>query len=218
MAKKYTPDNPLMRFVDSISGMIFLSIFWVIGYIPVLTAGASTAALYYAAIRAIRGEGSPKKNFFKSYRENLKQAVLAELVLLALAALLYGIMRAAASMDGGPAAILHVLAAALLLFCVIVTGYIFPLLARFDQSTPALFRNAFLISLSNFPYTVAVTILNLIPLAVYTIWPTGFMQWLLVMLFMAPGLIAQLNSRMLVRVFAKYEPQSAEDSTENTDD
>lgn len=218
MAKKYTPDNPLMRFVESISDMIFLSIFWVIGCIPVLTAGASTAALYYAAIRVIRGEGSITKDFFKSYRENLKQGVLAELVILALAALLYGIMRAAASMNGGPAAILHVLAVALLLFCVIVTGYIFPLLAHFDQSTPALFRNALLISLSNFPYTVAVTILNLIPLIVYVIWPTGFMQLLLIMLFMAPGLIAQINSRMLVRVFAKYEPQSAESSAEHADD
>lgn len=175
MAKSDKLDNPLMRFMDSVSDMIFLSIFWVIGCIPVLTAGVSTTALYYAAMKALRGEGSAARNFFKAYRENLKQGVLAELAILALAVLLYGVMQAAAGMSGVLAAILHILAAALLLFCVIVTGYLFPLLARFDQPTPALFQNALLISLSNFPYTVAITILNLLPLIVYVIWPTGFM-------------------------------------------
>lgn len=45
MAKNYNPDNPLMRIMDRVSDMIFLSVFWVIGCIPILTIGASTAIL-----------------------------------------------------------------------------------------------------------------------------------------------------------------------------
>lgn len=217
MARRYGTDNPLMRFMDGVSDVIFLSIFWVIGCIPVLTIGASTTALYYAAMRSIRGEGSAAKDFFKSYRENLKQAVLIELIILALAVFLYAAIRAAESLEGGAAAILHVLSVFLLFLGVIVAGYLFPLLSRFDVSISDLFRNAFFISVSNFPYTVAISILNLIPLIIFVIWPSGFMRILLVMLFLAPGLIARINSTMLIRVFLKYEPEDESDDTPNTD-
>ena len=62
MAKNNNPDNLLMQFSDRVSDVIFLSIFGVIGCIPVLTIGTATTALYYAAMKSIRDEGREKKN------------------------------------------------------------------------------------------------------------------------------------------------------------
>ena len=62
MAKNYNSDNLLMQFSDHVSDVIFLSIFGVIGCIPVLTIGTATTALYYAAMKSIRDEGREKNN------------------------------------------------------------------------------------------------------------------------------------------------------------
>jgi len=218
MAKKNNSNNLLMRFADYVADIIFLSIFWVVGCMPILTIGASTTALYYATMKAIRDEGSISRNFFKSYKENFRQSVLVELIALLLVLLLYTIIKAAASIEGFLAAVLHILVAILLFLCVTVANYLFPLLSRFNQTIPVLFRNAFLISFSNLPRTVGITILNLIPFIAFLIWPAGFMRLLLVMLFLVPGLVARLNSIILMRVFMKYEPQSKLDNIKKTGD
>lgn len=44
--KLFNPDNPLMITVTQITDCIFLSMFWMLGCFPVVTAGASFAALY----------------------------------------------------------------------------------------------------------------------------------------------------------------------------
>ena len=62
MDKNYNSDNLLMQFSDHVSDVIFLSIFGVIGCIPVLTIGTATTALYCAAMKSIRDEGKEKKN------------------------------------------------------------------------------------------------------------------------------------------------------------
>ncbi len=132
--------------------------------------------------------------------------------------ILYGIIRAAASAEGALAAILQIFFVILSFLCLILSSCLFPLLSRFNQTTSALFRNALLISFSNFPYTVAVTILNLSPLLFFAIWPTGFMRLLLVVLFFVPGLIARINSMIWMRVFQKYTPQDEMELPQLTED
>ena len=44
----FRPDSPLMITVNQITDCIFLSLFWILGCFPVVTAGASFAALYDA--------------------------------------------------------------------------------------------------------------------------------------------------------------------------
>ena len=46
------PENGLMITVSRITDAIFLSLFWIIGCIPVVTLGASTAALYDSSFLA----------------------------------------------------------------------------------------------------------------------------------------------------------------------
>ena len=68
MFRKFlNPDNALMITMTQITDCIFLSIFWLLGCIPVVTAGASFAALYDATFRAFRqGEKNSWQRFFSS--------------------------------------------------------------------------------------------------------------------------------------------------------
>lgn len=204
MAKKSNISTLLVKLTNIMANMIYLSCFLLIGCIPLLTVGTSTTALYYAAMKSIRGEGSVAKNFFKSYKENLKQSVCVELIVLGMFCILYAMIRVSASVQGSWAVILQILFVILSFLALILISWLFPLLSRFDQTIFALFRNSLLIGFSNFPYTVAVTVLNLLPLLFFAIWPTGFIRLLLVILFFLPGLFARINSKILLRVFQKY--------------
>ena len=79
--KLLNPENPLMITMTQVTDCIFLSLFWLLGCIPVLTMGASFAALYDAAFRGYRqGEKHTWHRFFRVFRRNLKPGLLPSVV------------------------------------------------------------------------------------------------------------------------------------------
>ena len=52
----------------------YLNLLWFVCSIPIVTIGASTTALYYAALKVVRDEDSHVgAAFFRSFRQNFKQ-------------------------------------------------------------------------------------------------------------------------------------------------
>lgn len=195
-----------MQALSKAADLLVLSLLWLLGCLPLITVGTSTTALYYAAIKAIRGEGSITTNFFKSYRENLRQSVAAEIILLAAAYFFYIDLQIVFMQQGMLMEILRVLFLALLFVYLALAAYVFPLLARFIYTLPSLFKNAFLMSMLNLPYTFLVLALNLAPAALFAVRPDWCFRLLPLLLFVVPGLTAYLNALIFLRVFRKYMP------------
>ena len=67
----------------------YLNLLWIVFSLPVITAGAATAALYDVTLRLAREEEPPlTRQFFKAFRENFRQATVLWLILLGVGALL----------------------------------------------------------------------------------------------------------------------------------
>ena len=61
----------------------YLNLLWFVCSIPVFTIGAATTALYYASLKVVRDEDSHVgAMFFRSFRENFRQATQIWLILL----------------------------------------------------------------------------------------------------------------------------------------
>ena len=84
----FHPNNPVVRFFVKLSYLWGLNILWLVTSLPIFTIGASTTALLYAAQKLLCDEGTPAKNFFKSFRENFKQSTGIFLIYLGVGALL----------------------------------------------------------------------------------------------------------------------------------
>ena len=86
MFRKLTnPDSGLMIAMSQVTDCIFLSLFWLLCSFPVLTLGASSAALYHSVSRGLRkGDKHSWQLFFSGFRRNLKESILPTLVFLAL--------------------------------------------------------------------------------------------------------------------------------------
>ena len=82
-------DNPFWRFIGKFCDVMILNVLWVLCSIPVVTMGASTTAVYYVTLKLVRDEEGPTiRSFFRSFKENFRQATIIWLIMLAAGSLL----------------------------------------------------------------------------------------------------------------------------------
>ena len=141
------------QFIIKLCYSCFLNLLWAVCSLPVFTIGASTTALWYASLKIIRGqEYNAGALFFRSFKQNFKQATQLWMILLAVGSLLSGdiwiLLHLRANTDG-TSAILWTLLLALVIAAsvvfVIVLLWVFPLLASVDNTNTAMLKNSFLI-------------------------------------------------------------------------
>lgn len=155
-------DGPVMRALSDLSTLVFLNILTLLFCIPVVTAGASLAAMHYLITEMIEERGSGLvREFMRRFKENLKNATPIWLILLAAALFLYADYRIIDSgMAGLPKwTLIPIYAGAFVAAAIYV--YVIPLTARFVYSTSAAFRNAAILAAAYLPRTIlmaAVTV------------------------------------------------------------
>lgn len=150
MIKLLDPESPIMQFITKIAYSAYLNVLWFLCCLPIVTAGASTTALFYVTLKMAKNEeGNITKSFFRAFKENFRQGTIIWLILLGLGILL--------ALDGyvfyhmrfenvfwtiGTAIFLVALAA-----YAIILMYIFPLLSRFQNSIKAMFVNSIMLGM-----------------------------------------------------------------------
>ena len=90
MKKLFDLDNPFFNFINRLLDLIALSILWALCCIPIVTAGASCSALYFAIVKAFRAqEGYAAKTFFTSFRSCIKKGIVLTLAWILFAVMLF---------------------------------------------------------------------------------------------------------------------------------
>ena len=198
------PENALMITMNQITDCIFLSLFWLLGCFPLLTAGASCAALYDSVYRRFRlGEQRSWSRFFSSFTRDFKASLLPNVLFVA--ALWFGIKGLISLWNAAAAGTLGwVLFSALTFLAVTVLGVLsvlFPLLSRFDNPLPLLLKNTVLLALGNLPRTIALGILNAV-----CAWLC--LRWIFPLFFL-PALASLLSTFLLEPMFTPYMQENA---------
>lgn len=207
-------DGKFARALQTVADVIIVSVLWIVGCLPLITIGASTTALYYTAIKAVLKEGTVVKNFFKSYKENLKQSIVIEIILLIVTYIMYINWKIVFQMSGGGSAF-KIVYFVVLIWLVPIVCYIFPILARFALSTKLLFVNAFVLSFKNLPKTIFIVLTSMLPIVCLVVRVDYVIKILPLIVVAVPGMIAYLNATMFVKIFEPYMPkEETEDESE----
>ena len=198
----FNPDNALMITMSQVTDCIFLSLFWVLCSFPLITVGASSAALYDAVYYGLRkGDKHSWGRFFRSFWSNLKSGILPSIVYMTVFwGGAWGLIQVwNASVYGEISFGLFSAAAFIALLLLGILSVMFPLLSRFENSFAALLRNTVLLSLANLPRTLGLGLINAIAIAlcVKFIFP----------LFFLPALAHLFSTWLLEPVFKPYMPQ-----------
>ena len=206
-------DSKLFQLLVRICDLVFLSLLWLLFSLPIVTVGASTAALYYTAMKLVRDRGdSAVQMFFRSFKQNLKPSLPVTLILLFVAYMMALDYMFLAPKYGGTG-VFHGLCIVVLVAYAVVASFAFPVLAKFSCTTKQVFRNAVYLAFSNPHIAVMVTGLHLVPLWLIYAHLDWFEQMQTLLFLFGPGVVAYLNSVALVPMFRKYIP--AEQGEEN---
>lgn len=148
-------DSPIWKFLNKICDIVVLGLIWGFCSIPVFTIGASTTALYYTMMKIVKDEeGYPTVDFFKSFKQNFKQSTISWIIILIVAILLFLDLKFYGSVDKTTHLILYYFVTFLSILCAMITLYIFPLIARFDNTIKNFFKISVLMAIKHFLWTL----------------------------------------------------------------
>lgn len=199
MGEFFNLDNKFFQGMGKIIDCICLSMLWLMLCVPIVTAGASTTALYYTINKVIRNNrGYMASEFFHAFKTNFKQSTIVWLILLLLYAIMgfdcyvmYQYAKAGASYG-----VLYIVFAVLMMFAAMWAIYLFPYIARFENSTKAILKNGALIALSNLWKTLLLFVILVAALFATYVFPPA--------VFILPSVYMLLANLILEKVFRKY--------------
>ena len=90
MRKFLNPDSPLMIFLSNLTDIIVLNVLCFICCLPVITIGPSVTAMHYITLKIARDEEIyVLRDYFKAFKENFKQSIIAWMVFLVITAVFF---------------------------------------------------------------------------------------------------------------------------------
>ncbi|MBQ9065174.1 MAG: YesL family protein [Blautia sp.] len=186
--------------ISKIFDVLMLGVLWLICSLPFLTIGASTTALYYAVVKSVKNDtGYASTMFFKSFRQNFRQATILWLVTAAAFFVLRlntGILMA--KTDGMFGLVMIGFYTAAAVYVVLTAAYMFPALSRFEMDTFWFLR----ISL----YMTARYFLTSLILAVIFAMAAVLAWRIPLLILILPGPVTFLVSEFMERVLSRHMP------------
>ena len=205
MGKVFALDSPLMNGLSKLADLIWLNILATICCIPIITIGASLTALHYVVLKMVKDEeGYITRSFFKSFRENFKQATLMWLMLLVVFILLvadFMIFRFSGIVFPGWCQIALIAIAVLIMFA---TMHLFPLLSRYENSIRATYKNSLFMGILHLPKTILMMLCWIVPIVI-TIYVESFFP---IVFFLGISGPAFLNALLYKKSFQQLEPET----------
>lgn len=209
MGAIFNLDNPVWNFMGKVADLVILNLLVIVCSIPIFTIGASWTAMYFVTMRMVRKEESYiVRDFFRSFKENFKQATVIWLFALFAVGIFAGDVIIYRMI---PEQIPKALMIAVLVLAYLVLGtiiYVFPMLSRYHNTIKGTIKNAFLVSVVNIPYTIIFVLLMSIPF-IMAVFLVELMPFVIMVGF---SLSAYVASIFWVRMFRKFEPQEVIES------
>ncbi len=205
MGKLFSLDSPVMRFLSRMADIMILNLLVLLCCVPVITAGAAFTAMHYVLIKMIRDEETYiAKMFFKSFKENFIQATVLWIIVVVMGVIFVGDYMIFTHSDKQFPLPFVIAILAFFLFFIMTAMYVFPLQARFYNTVGRTLKNAFLFMILNFPKSLLMLILYVLPVLLFFVSPIA-MPLLILFGFSLPGLGAAYLYR---KVFSRFEPEA----------
>lgn len=194
----FSYESKFSRIMMQIAYGCYLNLLWALCSIPLFTIGASTTALYYVACKIAKNEeGDITQQFFRAFKSNFEQATAIWVPLMLLGIALgfdvWVVGRLRMTTAGAAPIFWTLLLAVIICACIIYAVelmFVFPLLAKVENSSMAMVKNSLLIGTHYLNCTLVVFAIHFV-MAVIAI------RFFTPILILGEGLCALLSSYLL---------------------
>ena len=202
----FKSDNPFNEMLTRVFNLLELNLLWIVFSLPIITLGASTAALYAVCFQMLDNrETSIFREYVKAFKINIRPSIPYTLTLLAGGAVLLSDLHILGTGEGGASGILYGCCLALLAALAAVFSYAIPLLARYENSFVRTMNNAWRLAASQIPQTLALLAIHGLPWILLLKVPGIFFHIFWIWIFAGEAVGAYLCAMILRPVFEKLK-------------
>lgn len=207
MKNLFNMDNPFMQLLVRVGDLILANALFIICSLPVVTLGASLAALHKVTQNIVLDEEQGLfKTFLRGFKENFKQATLAWLMMLVfLVGMCCNLLLTVSYLSGTAALICKWVLYLIMLLMLALASYVFPLMVRYENSLREHFINAAILSIVKLPRTILLVILNALPVLIAYFSMQTFFSTLVFWLTLGFAFSSFITNTLLVSVFKELE-------------
>lgn len=211
----------LYRTCKAVGDAIIISLLFALFCLPIVTIGPSVTALYYTVYRKYaKKTDNITKDFMHSLKDNLKQGIILNILYLVYSGLVgfniyfafFGIGNVRLP-EWYPAVSLVPLIP--LIFSL---PFVYPLLARFDNTVKGTLKNSFTLCLMNFPKFLLIWIIIVIALAVCIVFPPAVLLVPTGAMYLTQFITEKVFTRAMNVKRSQDEDTSAENDDESDDE
>ena len=218
--KLFDIDSPIIQWLTKIANLMLLNLLTLILMIPVITGGAALTAMQYVILKMVRDEDQYIfRSYFKSFKQNFKQATGIWLIFLFVFLILGGDFFILSHVENIPHSnVLTILIGmvAIIMACGFV--FVFPVLAKFDNSVKKTIKNAFAISHLQLPKTALMIAMYLLPIIILYLNVEVFWRLIPIFLFFGMAAPAYVGALLYNNFFVNLEDKiTGNGSDENSE-
>ncbi|MGN0552012.1 MAG: YesL family protein [Oscillospiraceae bacterium] len=212
--KLFSIENPVWNAISRIGDMFILSFLWLIASLPIFTIGASTTAAYDCAFKIIRARDTNIfKDFFNSFRSNLKQATALFLIMLPIGAVIAADLYFWAHNEGEVSFVINALSLGIAALYLMTLLFVFPVQAIFENPVKKTLKTAFFMAIQNIGTSFLLLVVSvglsylcyMVPIAAY------------IYLLIGNGVLIMVFAVRFLVIFRKYNPALNPDRPEECD-
>lgn len=199
-------DNKFFEVLEKITNIVILNILCIISSLPIITIGASITTTYSIAMKMVKDKDTYiVKDYIKIFKENLKTSTIAWSIMTIIGGVIvFDLYISTLISHKLISNILQLLFIMISIVYIFTITYLFPIIAKFENTIKNTLINSTLISMQNLPYTIIIVILNLIPLLLISILPSYWGEIIFFYTVMGFGITAYINSIFFEKIFIKF--------------
>lgn len=210
MGRFLNENNPFIAALSNLGDLIILNALFLIFSLPILTIGASiTAAFNVAQSLSEQSCSSVVKKFIPAFKSNFKQSSVLWCLSLPVFSLL-GFFYLLAIRD--PNFSMHSRLLLMLVICILLLAvlcYSFPLIGRYRNKLMDHLKNAAILAVSNFPRTLLLMLISLLPIVLLLLYPGLFFYFLPFWMLVGFAALFRLSAAIFKPITRKLDQISA---------
>lgn len=213
MSSFFNYDNKFAAAFNQAFYIFCIGLFWLFSSVPIFTMGAASSAAYYTMNKVVHHHrGYVWQEYWSAFRSNFKQGTVIGLFFLAFAVLMAGDLYLIRVMAGAGSAFaqMWMIFALLLIIELMVWFYIYPNIARFQNTNKAIIKNSMLMAIAHLPQTALMFVIFVVLLIGMYYLPL-YLKFLNII---TPGIFFWAQNRIMEKILRKYmseEDRAAED-------
>lgn len=194
-------DGNFYTYTGKIFDLIVVSVYWLLGCLPVITIGASFSALYAAVTKSVRHDrDSISKQFWHAYKQNLLPSIPLTLIYGGVIfAMLLNIGILDAKTDSLWGLFFIVLYAFTIVFFIVSACYVFPALSRFAMPTGWLVKLSFYMAVRHLPISILLFLLFAVSYLA--------LLYQMALFLLIPGIVSFAASAMIEPLLERHVPK-----------